>query len=56
MLGYFNYDAYTSKPISCSIPQVIPADKKSIRTKIHVQANKHKKKRKKKAQKSVKVL
>lgn len=51
MLGYFNYDAYTSKPISCSIPQVIPVDKKSIRTKIHAHPNKHKKKRKKKGAK-----
>ena len=56
MLGYFNYDAYTTKPVGCNIPHVILVDKKTIQSKIHVHTNKHKKKRKKKGAKNVKVL
>lgn len=51
MLGYFNYNAHTTKPIECKLPQIIVDVKQSPRKKSQSVSNRYKKKRRKKGSK-----
>lgn len=48
MLGYFNYNAHTTKPIECKLPQIILDVKQPLHKKSQSVSNRYKKKRRKK--------